>query len=109
MRRAKGRRGAARQRPGRVMFVQPVAERGGSDQALLRMVRHLAAEGWRCDVVLPGPGPLDDAFRDAGAALHVVPMRRISTSNSVGDWTRYALAWPLSVGRLVVLGRRLEV
>jgi glycosyltransferase involved in cell wall biosynthesis len=59
--------------------------------------------------VLPGPGPLDDAFRQAGAALHVVPMRRISTSNSAGDWARYALAWPLSVIRLVVLGRRLGV
>ena len=112
MRGAKGRPSkedpAPGQAPGRVMFVQPVAERGGSDQALLRMVRVLAAEDWECHVVLPGRGPLDDAFRDAGATLHVIAMRRISTSNSVADWARYAAAWPWSVGRLVALGRRID-
>jgi glycosyltransferase involved in cell wall biosynthesis len=93
---------------GRILSVQPVAEAGGSDQALLRMLRHLAATGWDCHVVLPGRGPLDAAFAEAGVTLHVVAMRRISTSNSLLDWGRYALAWPVSVARLAAVGHRVD-
>ena len=39
----------------RILSVQPVAERGGSDHALLRMVRSLADDGWDCHVAVPAP------------------------------------------------------
>jgi glycosyltransferase involved in cell wall biosynthesis len=92
---------------GCILFVQPVAERGGSDQCLLRMVRQLAPQGWRCHVVTPAPHPLAPGLEEAGATLHVVPMRRITKSaGSYGYWAGYALAWPVTVVRLAVLARR---
>ncbi len=95
----------------RLLSVQPVAERGGSDQALLRMVRSLPSDEFRCHLALPGPSPLADEYAAAGATLHTVPMRRISTSHRVRDWLGYLLCWPLAVGRLVRLirGEQIDV
>ena len=83
-----------------VLCVQPVAERGGSDQALLRMARQLVAAGWSVHVAVPAPSPMAEEFAAAGAVLHVVPMRRVSTSHDRAAWAAYALGWPLSVLRL---------
>jgi glycosyltransferase involved in cell wall biosynthesis len=85
--------------------VQPVAETGGSDQALLRLSRQLVAAGWSVHVAMPGASPMADEFAAAGVALHVVPMKRISTSHDRGAWAGYALGWPVSVSRLWVLAR----
>lgn len=85
-----------------------MAERGGSDQALARMVRDLTSDGWECHIALPAPSPMADSFAAAGATLHVVPMRRITTSGSAWRWAEYAGAWPVSVGRLVRLARRVQ-
>lgn len=85
--------------------MQPVAERGGSDQLLLAMVRQLAAQGWQCHVAFPAPSPLSAQFSAAGARLHVVPMRRLTTSGSQWRWVAYAAGWPVAVLRLVRLGR----
>lgn len=93
----------------RVLYVQPVAEAGGSDRALVDLVRTLPAAEVEAHVALPGPSPLAAAFSAAGAELHVVPMRRITTSGGLSWWVRYALEWPLAVARLVRLGRRLRV
>ncbi len=92
----------------RVLSIQPVAERGGSDQLLLRMVRRLTQDGWECHVALPGPSPLAAEFARAGATLHVVKMRRLTTSGSQWRWLLYALAWPVSVFRLIALARRTQ-
>jgi glycosyltransferase involved in cell wall biosynthesis len=88
-----------------VLCIQPVAERGGSDQALLRMARQLVASGWSVHIAMPAPSPMADEFATAGAVLHVVPMRRISTSHDGAAWAAYALGWPLSVLRLWQLAR----
>lgn len=93
----------------RLLCVQPVAEMGGSDQALLRLARQLGAAGWQVHVALPAPSPMAVELAGAGARLHVVPMLRISTSHGALTWLRYALAWPLSVVRLALLARRLKV
>jgi glycosyltransferase involved in cell wall biosynthesis len=85
-----------------------VAERGGSDFCLLRIVRSLAGTGWDCHIAMPGPSPLDEEFRAAGATLHVVPMRRITQSGSLGYWIRYALGWPVAEVRLAALARRID-
>jgi glycosyltransferase involved in cell wall biosynthesis len=91
-----------------VLSVQPVAERGGSDQALLRLSRQLVQAGWAVHVALPGTSPMAAEFTSAGVTLHVVPMRRISTSHALGAWLGYLLAWPLSVLRLWRLARAIR-
>ncbi len=89
-----------------VLCIQPVAEEGGSDQALLRLVAQLGRAGWQVHVALPEPSPMTERFARAGAQLHVVPMRRVSTSHGLAGWALYALNWPLSVARLWLLCRR---
>jgi glycosyltransferase involved in cell wall biosynthesis len=89
--------------------VQPVAERGGSDQALLRLVRSLPRDEFDFHIALPGPSPLAAEFDAAGATLHVVPMRRLSTSHGAEEWAGYVGGWPGSVTRLTSLARRLQV
>src|SRR5215213_236759 len=92
-----------------ILSVQPVAERGGSDQALLRLVRSLPRAEFDFHIAVPGPSPLAAEFAAAGATLHVVPMRRLSTSHGVGDWAAYGAGWPTAVARLSALARRLHV
>lgn len=93
----------------RILHVQPVSERGGSDQALLRLVSALPGPEYESHVVFPGPTPLREEFRSAGARLHTVRMRRISTSHDLLGWVSYALAWPVAVLRLACLARRLDI
>ncbi|HEX5613554.1 MAG TPA: glycosyltransferase [Acidimicrobiia bacterium] len=85
----------------RVLSIQPFAERGGSDHALVRMVRSLPRASFTCHVVVPAPHPLARELADAGAAVHVVAMGKISRAHTVVDWLRYAARWPLVVARLV--------
>jgi glycosyltransferase involved in cell wall biosynthesis len=90
----------------RLLSIQPVAERGGSDQALLRMVRSLPSSEFDCHVVVPAEPPLRPELEAAGATVHVVPMHRISTSHRARDWIAYVVAWPVTVARLTRLVRR---
>jgi glycosyltransferase involved in cell wall biosynthesis len=93
----------------RLLSIQPVAERGGSDQALLRMLRSLPPDEFDCHVVVPAEPPLRHELDAAGVTVHVVPMERISTRHGALDWLAYALAWPVAVARLVRLIRDLRV
>jgi glycosyltransferase involved in cell wall biosynthesis len=92
----------------RILSIQPVAERGGSDWALARLVRSLTEDGWDCHIALPGPSPMAEELAAAGATVHVVPMARITTSGSAWYWVAYLLAWPLAVTRLALLARRIR-
>ena len=83
-----------------------MAERGGSDQLLLNMIRALPAAEFENHVVVPGPSPLAPEFAAAGARLHVVPMRRLTLSGSLSYRIAYALAWPLVVIRVARVARR---
>lgn len=89
--------------------MQPVAERGGSDQALLRLVRSLPRGEFDFHIAVPGPSPLAAQFEAAGATLHVIPMQRLSTSHGAAEWVDYALGWPIAVARLTRLARRSHV
>jgi glycosyltransferase involved in cell wall biosynthesis len=91
-----------------VLSVQPMAERGGSDQALLTLTGQLTTAGWTVHLALPGTSPMADDFASAGAHLHVVPMRRISTSHDLAAWAGYLLNWPITVVRLWRLARRVH-
>src|SRR6478609_3703812 len=92
-----------------ILSVQPVAERGGSDQALLRLVRSLPRGEFDFHIALPGRSPLAAEFEAAGATLHVLPMPRLSTSHGAGAWAGYVANWPVAVTRLTMLARRLHV
>jgi glycosyltransferase involved in cell wall biosynthesis len=72
------------------------------------MVRDLGAAGWDCHIAMPGVSPLDEEFAEAGATVHVVPMRRITQSGSIGYWLGYLLLWPLAEVRLYALARRID-
>src|SRR3954452_6477260 len=92
-----------------ILSVQPVAERGGSDQALLRLVRSLPRGDFDFHIALPGPSPLAAEFAAAGATLHEIPMQRLSTSHGAAEWGSYVAGWPVAVARLTRLARRLHV
>lgn len=93
----------------RLLTIQPVAERGGSDQALVRMLRSLPPGEFECHVVVPAEPPLRAAFEAADAAVHVVPMARISRSHDLASWARYAAGWPGAVARITRLIRALSI
>src|SRR5579883_765342 len=50
----------------RVLSVQPVSDGGGSEHALVAMIRQLTSAGWECHVALPGPPVLADEYGAAG-------------------------------------------
>ncbi len=90
----------------RILSVQPVCDGGGSEHALIRMIRQLAEDGWECHVIVPAPARLAEEYAAAGAVLHIVPMARLTTSGSRTRWIGYALRWPLTVARLILLTHR---
>lgn len=73
------------------------------------MLRSLPLDEFDCHVALPGPSPLAAEFAAAGAELHTVPMERLSTSHGAAEWAGYVGGWPVAVGRLVRLIRRLHI
>jgi glycosyltransferase involved in cell wall biosynthesis len=93
----------------RLLSVQPVAERGGSDHLLLRMMRSLPSDEFDRHVVLPAPSPMAGEWAAAGVTLHTVPMERLSTSHGAAEWTGYVAGWPLAVGRITRLVRQLQI
>ena len=73
------------------------------------MLRSLPPGEFECHVVVPSDPPLRPELEAAGVSIHIVPMRRISTSHGSLAWAAYALGWPLAVARLVRLVRRLHI
>lgn len=71
---------------GTVLVAHPSADLYGSDLQLVESVRGLTAAGWRVEVSLPGPGPLEERLRDAGATVGVldVPVLRKSLLSPTG-------------------------
>jgi glycosyltransferase involved in cell wall biosynthesis len=50
-----------------------------------------------------------EEFAAAGATLHIVPTRRLTTSGHPWRWLAYLVGWPVAVYRLTALARRLQV
>jgi len=73
------------------------------------MLRSLPSDEFECHVVVPADPPLRRELEATGTRVHVVPMRRISTSHDVGEWLAYATGWPVAVTRLTRLIRRLQI
>ncbi|MDQ6785028.1 MAG: glycosyltransferase family 4 protein, partial [Actinomycetota bacterium] len=93
----------------RLLTVQVVRDGGGSETALIRMIRQLVAGGWQCHVAISGPARLAAEYAAAGAVLHIVALERITTSGPSSRWLRFVSRWPVSVWRLAALARRLDV
>ena len=93
----------------RLLSVQPTADGGGSETALIGLIRQLGDDGWECHVALPSAPRLAGEYADAGATVHVIFMPRVTTSGSPTRWVAYALAWPVAVARLAQLARRLGI
>ena len=91
-----------------LLSVQPVVDGGGSERALIGMIRQLARAGWECHVAVPGPPVLAEQYRQAGAALHLVEMDRVTSSGHWSRWLRFAGRWPRSVVSLWRLARELD-
>jgi glycosyltransferase involved in cell wall biosynthesis len=71
--------------------VAPVADPGGAETTLLRLLRELAARGWSITLTAPGPGRLLDAATAAGhttAALGLGGLRARSGAPAVRAWPR---------------------
>jgi len=93
----------------RVLSIQPVAQRGGSDQALVGMLASLPTGRFECHVVVPNEPAMRRELEDAGATIHVLPMRRVTASGDLWYWLAYGLTWPVVVARLVVLIGRTRI
>ena len=94
----------------RLLSIQPVAERGGSDQALLRMLRSLPSG--RVRVPRRGSGRTTAARRARGrrrAACTSSRWRASRRRTALRDWARYAVGWPVAVTRIARLIRRLDI
>src|SRR5258705_77309 len=63
-----------------LLAIQPVAERGGSDQALLRMLRRLPRDEFTCHVAVPTEPPLREEYEAAGGGVRLPPRGRSSPS-----------------------------
>ena len=97
--------------PQRILYIQPNNEVGGSDIALLRPFAALDRSRYKAAVALPGPGPLSEPLRDAGATLHYLPMRQLRTIPSPSYQLGYAVAFKPTVDRLrrLIEAERIEI
>jgi glycosyltransferase involved in cell wall biosynthesis len=72
------------------------------------MLRALGGAGWDCHVAVPHRARLAAEYAAAGATLHVVPMRRVTSQGHRLRWAAaYAAAWAPSVAVVTALARRL--
>jgi len=73
------------------------------------MLASLPAGEFECHVVVPAEPPLRAELEASGAAVHLVPMERISTSHGLDTWARYGVGWPVAVTRIAQLIRSLSI
>ena len=92
---------------GTVLVAHPSADLYGADLQLVESVRGLTAAGWRVEVSLPGPGPLQERLREAGAQVGVldVPVLRKALLSPAG-LVRLALGCARALPAMVRLLRR---
>ncbi len=68
-----------------VLFViDGILAMGGGEGALLKIVRYLPRDRFRCSIaVFKSGGPLHDLFREAGCPVHVFPVEKILSVGAV--------------------------
>ncbi len=93
----------------KIMYIQPNCEIGGSDNALLRMISALDKENYTPIAVVPSDGPMIAPLKQAGAEVHMLPMRQLRTIPSVSYQFSYLKEfWP-TVRSLVKLMKEQSV
>ena len=92
----------------RILSVQPVGDGGGSEHALIGMLRQLSDDGWDCHVAIPARPRLAAEYAAAGVTVHVLAMPHLTTSGHPLRWARFAAWWPVAVVRLAWLVRRID-
>src|SRR5258708_21820725 len=61
-----------------LFLIDGILAMGGGEGALLKTVRHLPSDRFRCSLAVFKPGgPLFDLFREAGCPVHVFPVEKI--------------------------------
>jgi hypothetical protein len=65
--------------------VAPVAEPGGAETTLLRLLRALAARGWSVTLTAPGPGRLLAAATTAGHATETLELGGLGRRTAMGE------------------------
>jgi len=76
----------------KLLFLDQYSELGGAQQTLLDTVEAVQRNGWQARVLLPGDGPLVEAFRSLGVAAGRIPSGPYrSGSKSAADSMRFAL------------------
>ena len=78
-----------------ILYIQPNSEVGGSDIALLRLVKSLDKERYCPTVLLPGDGPLVGLLKEAGCRVEFLEMMQLRTLPDVDYQFRYiGKFWP---------------
>lgn len=75
----------------RVLFVDQYVELGGAQQCLLDLLPTVIASGRRAELCLPGPGPMAERAREAGAEVGFASFGRYSSGRKpVAEMARFA-------------------
>jgi glycosyltransferase involved in cell wall biosynthesis len=86
----------------KILFVDQYAQLGGAQQCLLEVLAAVAGSGWRAQLCLPEPGPLEQSARAVGAEIFFEPFGSFSaTRKTLSETPRY-------VGESLRLARALE-
>lgn len=86
----------------KVLFVDQYSQLGGAQQCLLDVLAAAVSAGWRAELCLPEPGPLEQSARALGAEVFFEPFWSYSaTRKTLSETPRY-------VGESVRLARALQ-
>ncbi len=96
-------------RPKKILYVQPNAEIGGSDIALLRTVACLDRDKYCPIVALPSRGQTASLFEKEGVECHIVPMMQLRTIPSISYHLSYLWHYWPTIKRLARLIESLQV
>jgi glycosyltransferase involved in cell wall biosynthesis len=95
--------GVPRHRPLRVLCLNATAELGGTDTDLVTMIRALDRAAFEPVVVLPHPGPLDEAYRALDVEVRYLPLRLPGRHGRLTQQLRHLAAGTRGIARLAAL------
>jgi glycosyltransferase involved in cell wall biosynthesis len=87
------------QRPRRILYLEPVGERGGAEVVLLDILRHIDRSRFEPHVVLLADGPLRQELVGLAESIHVIREHRV----------RHIWSTLAAIVQLANLARRLEI
>lgn len=98
---------AGRRMRHRILYLQSTSEVSGTDLALLRVLEVLNRERFEPHVALHTEGPFGQAYRAAGAQVHILPrMRKLTSRKGWGYLVRYLFGYPAAVLQIARLAKR---